>query len=131
MFAAPSGRRRVFCSGTCRESSRRAAAPAQEPEAATPAGNGDVPDAAAPKRKLTPTERLAKAGGAYRRILAEGNWSGWIWLSKKKLWQKICDAGSIGECRRELGRLASERGVPDKHSCLTRGGCPSWTPSER
>jgi hypothetical protein len=89
----------------------------------------DVADADAPKRRLTATERLAKNAAAGRRIVAEGNWSGWVWLSKKKRWERAFDAGNIGDCSRQLGQLARERGVPDAATCLTRGGCPSWTPA--
>jgi hypothetical protein len=129
MFAAPSGRRRVFCSGRCREASRRAGVASREQETAPSAGNGDVGDAAAPKRKLTPTERLHLAGTSGRRMIAQGDWTGWLWSRRKKIWQRACDAGNIGDCSRQLGRLASDRGVPDAATCLTRGSPPSWSPA--
>jgi hypothetical protein len=94
----------------------------------------DVPtvdDANAPKRRLTPTERLHRAGTAGRRMIAQGDWFGWLWSRRKKLWERACDAGSIGECSRQLGQLARDRGILDRETCLTRGGPPSWTPTER
>jgi hypothetical protein len=61
-------------------------------------------------------------------MIAEGNWTGWLFDRKKKLWQKVCDADSLGACARQLGQLARQRGILDKNTCLTRGGAPSWTP---
>jgi hypothetical protein len=49
----------------------------------------DLVDADASKRKLTPTELARRAYLAGQRIVTAGDWAGWLFDRRKKLWQKF------------------------------------------
>jgi hypothetical protein len=53
----------------------------------------------------------------------------WLYDRRRKRWEQVCAADGIGACSKELGQIARHRGVLDKHTCLTRGGPPSWMPA--
>jgi hypothetical protein len=59
---------------------------------------------------------------------AEG-WVGWCWLGRRRGWQEVCRANSIGDCSRKLTVAAKERGVvKNTHQVMTRGAEPAGPP---
>jgi hypothetical protein len=56
-------------------------------------------------------------------------WFGWLWWPERG-WTRMCDGMTLASCGRKLAALAKRRRVPDKHSCLTGGACPAFTPKE-
>jgi hypothetical protein len=51
-------------------------------------------------------------------------WYGWIRPRKGASWERVCQAPTLEECSRRLGRIARERGVRDRDSCMTSGAAP-------
>jgi hypothetical protein len=64
-----------------------------------------------------------------RQLLITGTWHGWLW--RRGRWHRVACTDHLGETSRLLSAAADEHGIPDSHSCLTRGDVPSWTPAER
>jgi hypothetical protein len=58
-------------------------------------------------------------------------WYGWVRRRKGASWERVCQAPTLGECSKRLGRIARERGVRDKDSCMTSGAAPPDGVSER
>jgi hypothetical protein len=63
------------------------------------------------------------------KLLAEGTWHGWCWLSRQRRWVRVCVADSMGAAAALLSRKADRLQVQDASTCLTRGGAPSWIPA--
>jgi hypothetical protein len=58
-------------------------------------------------------------------------WTGWLWLAAPARWERVSAADTLAECSNQLGKIARERGIPDWHSCLTRGAAPTYQPITR
>jgi hypothetical protein len=54
-------------------------------------------------------------------------WTGWIWTGKE--WQVVCQKDGLGQCAKELERIAQARGVTKSlWQILTRDGKPPAGP---
>jgi hypothetical protein len=51
-------------------------------------------------------------------------WHGWLWTRGR--WQHVCQAPTLPECSRLLGRLCPQ--ASNARLCLSTGAVPSHTP---
>jgi hypothetical protein len=68
---------------------------------------------------------------AATEVWTQGDWVGWLWDKRRRMSERVCLGASLGECSNKLGNIAKERGIPDKHCCLTHGAPPDYKPISR
>jgi hypothetical protein len=57
------------------------------------------------------------------------DWFGWLWDGE--VWERVCGPHpTLGACSDALGVIAKRRGIPAKHTCMTGGGVPRFTPDQ-
>jgi hypothetical protein len=55
------------------------------------------------------------------------DWHGWLWSRGR--WERVCEAIDLGQCARELGRIADRRGIPTRWQVMTGGAPPTFRPA--
>jgi hypothetical protein len=57
-------------------------------------------------------------------------WTGWLCRRRGGDWQRVCQAGTLGECAKILNTEGDRLGVPSAQRVMTGGGPPRLPQNE-